>query len=87
MKFVLLRCPQRIGPFPYYFGYYVQRYDDSKFTGHPRNEGRNFWNHLEPCANPQRHQGRKDSGSPVLITMSDSGNYILYLGQKCEHVF
>ena len=69
MKFVLLRCPQRIGPFPYYFGYHVQRYNDSKFTGHPRNEGRNFWNHLEPCANPQRHKGRKDSGGPVLITM------------------
>lgn len=69
MKFVLLRCPKRIGRFPYYFGYYVQRYDDSKFTGHPRNERRNFWNHLEPCANSQRHQGRKDSGGPILITV------------------
>ena len=36
--FFLLRCSQCIGPFPYYFGYYVQRYNYSKFVGHPRNE-------------------------------------------------
>lgn len=35
----MLRCPQRVGPFSYYFGYYVQRYNDSKFAGYSRNEG------------------------------------------------